>query len=317
MAVPYLGEICALAAALTWATALVLFKRSGESIPPLSLCLFKNVVAIVLLGGTLSVEMFYGPLLGGLDRAGALSADAPTATWVTQLHEYDVYILILSGVLGIAIADTLLFYSLNLIGVGLVTVVECTYTPFVMATAWLFLFEHIATADILGGAMVLSGVFISSTHKPPAGRTRRRLLWGMSLGVLAILLMAIGIVFAKPVLAHTTLLAATMWRLVGGTGVLAMLLASSPNRRRHFAVFRPSAAWRTCVPASILGTYFAMIFWLAGFKYTTASVAAVLNQTSTILALIMATLILKEPFTRRKALAALLAFAGVVVVSAF
>ncbi|MCH7994212.1 MAG: EamA family transporter, partial [Planctomycetes bacterium] len=49
------GEICALAAAITWATALVLFKRSGERVPPLPLNLFKNVTALILLVVTLAV----------------------------------------------------------------------------------------------------------------------------------------------------------------------------------------------------------------------------------------------------------------------
>ena len=37
-----LGQACALAAALLWAVALVLFKRSGEKIQPLALNLFRQ-----------------------------------------------------------------------------------------------------------------------------------------------------------------------------------------------------------------------------------------------------------------------------------
>ncbi len=301
---PFRGEVFALLAALTWATALVLFKRSGETVSPLSLNLFKNVVACLLLGATLVFFPSAESVLGATDLS-----ELSNLTWA------DFGILILSGILGIAMADTLLFYGLNRIGVGLVTVAECSYTPLVMLFAWSLLSEELAPNHLLGGGLVLSGLFISSTHAPPPGRTRGELLFGTFLTVLAIALMAVGIVWAKPVLEVAPLLPATMLRLIGGTAILCVLLAVDRRRAAHFAVFRPKAAWRTMLPASILGTYFAMIFWVGGFKYTSASVAAVLNQTSTIFALIMATIILKEPFTRRKLLAAVLAFGGVVIVT--
>ena len=293
---PYLGETCALLAALNWAFALVLFKKSGESVPPLSLSLFKNVVGIVLLGITL-------PLVG---------ADLAS---LQEIGAWDMAILVFSGVLGIAIADTFLFYSLNIVGVGLLTIVECSYTPSVVVFAWLFLAEKITLFDAIGGLLVLSAVFFVSGHRPPEGRTRRELLGGLSLGALAIVMMAFGIVVAKPVIETAPLVLVSFIRLFAGTVALALFMIVSRKRALWFRVFRPSAAWKTSVPASIFGTYFAMVLWVAGFKYTQASVAAILNQTSTIMALGFASLILKEPFTRQKLIAAILALGGIVLVT--
>lgn len=305
---PFLGEFYALAAAMTWAVALVLFKRSGETVGPLSLSLFKNVVASTALAATLALVAVF--------PAGIV--EGPVGVVVEQrlsdLSWWDVIVLLCSGVLGIAIADTLLFYSLNLIGVGLVTVAECSYSPCVMVLAWVMLGEKLAVHHAVGGAMVLSGLFLSSTHAPPPGRSQGQILWGSACAVMAIALMAVGIVWAKPVIQRAPLLPVTMVRLIGGTVVLGVILALHRRRNGHYEVFRPARSWRTMAPASLLGTYLAMIFWVGGFKYADAAVAAVLNQTSTIFALIMAALILKEPFTRRKLLAAILAFAGVVVV---
>ena len=295
MSTPYLGETCALLAALTWSFSLVLFKKSGESIPPLSLCLFKNVVGLVLLTITL--------LLVGTDQEA-----------LREMDPRDIAILAVTGVLGIAVADTLLFYSLNIIGVGLLTIVECCYTPSIIVCAWMFLSETIALADYIGGFLVLSAVFFTCGHKPPAGRTRRELLKGIFLGILAIMMMAAGIVFAKPIIEREPLLPVTLIRLVAGTVALAAYMAASPQRKIWFAVFKPTKAWRTCLPASVFSTYFAMLLWVGGFKYTQAAVAAILNQTSTIMALGFATVILKEPFTRRKLAAAILALSGIMIV---
>lgn len=291
-----IGEICALSAAFNWALALVLFKRSGESVPPLALSLFKNVVGIILLSATLPFVW-------------------PGVQDLLTLPTTDLLLLIASGIVGIAIADTLLFYSLNLIGVGLLTIMECVYTPSVILSAWLIFSDRMEAHHYVGAGLVVSGMIVSSTHKPPADRTRGQLLAGMAIGALSVSLMAVGIVAVKGILERTDLVAAASLRLVGGTTVLALLMMFRRDRAALFSVFKPSPVWKVSVPASILGMYVAMLLWVAGFKYAPAANAAILNQTSTVIALILATLVLKEPFGMRKGSAAVLAILGVVVVT--
>ena len=69
------------------------------------------------------------------------------------------------------------------------------------------------------------------------------------------------------------------------------------------------------IPATILGSYLALIAWIAGMKYTLTGIAAIFNQSSTIFILLFATLFLREPVTRRKVLAAALAVAGILIVT--
>jgi drug/metabolite transporter (DMT)-like permease len=119
---------------------------------------------------------------------------------------------------------------------------------------------------------------------------------------------------AKPVLAGFPLIWAALIRLSTGTVCIAALALASPRRKATFAVFKPARVWRVSLPAAVLGTYISLLFWLAGFKYTKASIAAILNQTSVIFAMVLATLVLKESFSRRKLLAVILAFSGALVV---
>ena len=152
-----LGQILSLLAALAWACGLIFFKRSGERVPPIALNLFKNTVAVLLLAITL-LAMGDGP-----GRLG----DFPSG---------DVYILLLSGVIGIALADTLFFHSLNLIGVGLNAIVDCLYSPFVVLFAWLLLSEGLSGSTLVGLGLILSAVLVSSRHAPPPdGESRRSL----------------------------------------------------------------------------------------------------------------------------------------------
>lgn len=293
----HLGQAYALLAAITWAVALVLFRRCGEKVPPLALNLFKSVVGVVLLALTLLVLW-----------------DGPSA--LHGLQWKPIVILAASGVIGLALADTILFRSLNLIGVGLLSIVDCLYAPFVVLLSIVFLSERPDWPYYLGAGLILAGVVVSSRHEPPAGRSRRQLFAGVLLGALAMLLIAVGIVIVKPVLdGGCPILWATTIRVTAGTMALVLMAVVSSRRRQHWAAFRPSVVWKISIPASVVGAYLAMLFWIAGFKLTHASIASILNQTTVVFALILATVVLKERFTRRKFIAAVLAMSGIVVVA--
>jgi len=290
-----LGATFALMAALSWAFAMVLFKQSGDRVPPLALNLFKNTVAIILLLLTLAC------LGNGFSDLEAYSAR-------------DIWILVLSGFLGVTVADTMFFYSLNLIGVGLTSIVDCLYSPLVVILSVLILHEQLTRMQYLGAALILVAVFITSRHKPPVGKTRGQLIFGIFLGAMCMVTMAFGIVIAKDVWERTPLITSTTIRIVSATATLAIIVLFMPQRRALFSAFKPSIAWKTSIPGSVLGAYLALVFWTGGFKYTNASLAGILNQTSSILAMILATLILKEAFTRRKLVAIILAMSGIILV---
>jgi drug/metabolite transporter (DMT)-like permease len=69
------------------------------------------------------------------------------------------------------------------------------------------------------------------------------------------------------------------------------------------------------VPATVLGSYLSLMLWIGGMKYTLASIAAILNQSSTVFILILSVILLHERLTKRKIAATLLALAGVLLVS--
>ncbi len=290
-----IGQLCALLTAMTWASSMVLFKRSGETIPPLALNALKNVVGLTLLIITLLV------------------AGAPVA----ELRDHtgkEVLILLVSGFIGIAVADTLFFYALNQVGVGIQSIVDCLYSPLVILFAWLMIQERLTISHYIGATVVLAGVAISTRHELPPDRTRGQLLKGILVGSSAMAMMAVAIVMAKPTLEGFPLVWATILRMIAGT--LPLLAWGWFTRRRALiAAFTPSAAWKFALPASFLGAYVSMILWIAGFKYAQAGIAGVLNQTSSIFAIMLAAVFLKERLTRRKLLAVTVAMCGVVIVT--
>jgi len=65
---------------------------------------------------------------------------------------------------------------------------------------------------------------------------------------------------------------------------------------------------------ALLGQYLSTMVWVAGYKYTSASVASILNETASVFILILGWLMLKEELTRRKIIGALISISGVLLV---
>jgi drug/metabolite transporter (DMT)-like permease len=290
-----IGELYSLTCALIWAVAVILFRKSGETIPPVALNLFKNTVALALFLITL-------PVLG----VTVFPHDVRAIEWAA---------LVVSGVLGIGVADSLFFAALNRIGAGNIAIVDSLYSPFVILIAWAGLREHIGPLVLVAMALMTSAILIG-TWEPSAPRTsadRRRTVVGVLMGVLSVLLMAGGLVIMKPILGHADAWWVTTVRLIAGTGFIALQGLLPAHRRAVQDCFRPGRHWRVAIPAAVIGTYLAMITWILGLKYTFASKASVLNQTSSIFVIVLAALFLRERLTVRRGFAVALAIGGAVL----
>jgi drug/metabolite transporter (DMT)-like permease len=288
------GEFLALLTALIWAAAVILLKRSGETVPPFALNLFRVTVSIALLVPTAIL-------------AGQASISSASLS--------DIGLLVASGALGVAVSDTLFHASLNRIGAGISAIIDSLYSPLTVLLAFLVLNERLSTLQLVGMALVLGGVSAAARHEPPHGVAPRQVAVGVALGVLAMLALAVAIVIAKPVLDRSPLMWAVTVRQVGCLAVMLPAALVSPYRRQTLAALRPSRVWFHALPGAVLGSYLGLMCWIGGLKYTKVGVATILNQSSTIYVLILAAIFLREPFTRRKLVASLVALAGIVLVT--
>jgi drug/metabolite transporter (DMT)-like permease len=274
-----IGEACSIGAALSWAGGVIVYKRLGETLPPLQLNLIKNVLVLGMIVPT--VLLVHGPTLPIL----------PTQAIVLAL---------ISGALGIAIADTLYFRALNTLGAGRMGIVGNFYSPFVIVLSFVFLGERLNGLQVLGFALVSGGVLIVSSHDPQRRLSKADLRRGAAFGVCAVLLMASAIVMVKRVLEGQPLLWIVLLRLIGG--VIGMLAIFAWRREPLPLPGRTAARlrWPLLVLAAFLGQYVSMVLWMAGYKYTSASVAAVLNETASVFIVLLAALFLSEGLDRRR-----------------
>jgi len=288
------GEIFALLTAVSWAAAVVLFKRTGELMPPLQLNIFKNILSAVLMVLTLWI-------------AGESFWPAPRTA--------DLWLLLGSGALGLGVADLIFFRSLNLLGAGRIAIVDAVYSPAVVAIAFLFLGERLSRLATFGAVLVAGAVLLTIEREPGEKKSVAELASGTALGALSIVLMGVAIVIVKPFLHLYGVLWVATGRMLGGTAALVVVLVPfAAGRRAIVAALRPSMNWKFAVPAVFLGTYLALILWVAGFKYADAGVAAILNQMSTLFTVVLAWFFLREPLNLRKGIAVALATVGALLV---
>lgn len=286
-----LGSLFALSSAFFWASAVILFKKSGDVFSPVTLNIYKSIVALVLVFATMLVlNIPFFP-------------DRPLNDWL---------LLALSGFLGITLADLFFFIALNRLGAGLVAIVECLYLPSVLLFSFLLLGESLSIGGIIGGILVLSAVVVGSARRtkdavPVPGQQTAS---GIFAGVLAMIFLALGIVIIKEVLEQTDVFWATLVRVSAAIVSLMALVFCHPGRTTYLRELKFSRAWFTALPASVCGNYVALILWVAGMKYTTASRAAILNQMSTIFIFILAAVFLKERITPSRTVAICLAVTG-------
>jgi len=274
-----LGEALSIGSALAWAGGVVIYTRLGRTLPPLWLNLFKNLLVFAMVVPTvLLVEGLRWPSL----TTGAIA------------------LALLSGVIGIAVADTLYFRALNALGAGHMGVIGNLYSPLVIVLSFVFLGERLGALQIVGFVLVMAGVLLVSGNAAGRPVDRRALRRGVALGATAIALMAIAIVMIKRTLETQPLLWVVALRLVGAIlGMLGLFaLGREPLSRGAFSL-RGRDGW-LLLAAAFLGQYLSMILWLGGYKFTDASVASILNESSSVFIVLLAWLFLHEPLDRRR-----------------
>jgi len=291
--IPYIGEILSLSAAVLWALAIVLFRKSGEVVHPVALNTFKDVLAMLLYFPTLA--------LAGVS--------------LLQPYPWTDYLLLLaSGVIGIAVGDTLLFKSLFMIGAGPSALVSCLYSPFIIGLSYVWIGERLTLLQLLGAALIVTAVLEAARVEDGTKLEFKRRLAGIGWGVLAQASMAVGVVMIKPLLDEAPLLWAVEIRLIGGVLALLLFLWVSPARGTILSTLLVRGNRGYTITSSVIGGYVAMVIWLGGIKLTKASIASALNQTNVVFVLIFAALILRERITPGRVVAILLAAAGALMV---
>lgn len=282
-----LGAAAALLSALMWAWSAILFRALGNSVSALALNLGKGIVALLCMGALLLTQPW-------------ISADA--RTWA---------VLAASGVLGIALGDTLYFLALVRLGPR-VTLVVSTLIPVITALAAVLLFdEQLAPAAWLGLALTIGGVSLVLWEQAPCAATDLRWRSGLAFGILFVLASAGSILFTKIGVAELPSMQATFLRQMWAIAALSVWISAAGAMIQNLAPLKDRRVLRALIIAAFIGAFLGTWLSVAALKYTHAAVAAALNSTSPLFVLALAALWLKETVSAKATAGAGIAVAGV------
>ncbi len=292
-----LGEFCSMACAIAWALSVVLFRRSGESMPAFELNFVKNIIASALLLATVIVVEIY------FDGNG-----------IPSFSNYDMALTLVSGVIGLAIADTWYFKGLQYLGAARMGIVATIYSPTVISISALFFGESLQGWQYLGFVLVLLGLLLVAWKQNKAEIDPSDLRKGLLYGGTAVILTAVGVLMVTGVMDRQPFFWTALIRMLAGLVGMCVFM----TLRREWPLFRKNLKgkhpWKTIVFASFLGGYLSMCLWLAGYKLINPAVSSILNETSSVFIVFFAWLVLKEHISKRKIAGLLLTVSGVLVV---
>lgn len=317
----YLGELSALAAAAFWAISAGLFRKIGVSVSPLVLNFYKGLLTTILLVGWIG---FVG------------SAEL-------RATNQELFVLFVSGAIGIGIGDTVFFAALNRLGERRSVLISATIAPPLTAIiAFLFIAETLGWIPIVGMLLTLVGVgwVIAERPRKPSARNaaeinppvagasvgdpapvkavRRNLekpatMSAVGLALAAAACQAVGSVMSREVLGTSEIgaVGSSLVRLAGGLALLVVLI---PMARQSFFVPQlrdPKLAAIICL-ATILGTLLGIVCQQLALQYTSAAIVQTLLATSSLFVLPIMFLG-GQAVTVRGAVGALVALAGIAV----
>jgi len=278
----------------------MIMKKVVEKVHPVAINLFKNTLGAILI--VLTLYIIGEPLI----NPGFVARE-------------DYIRLIISGIIGIGLADIIFLHSLKIIGAGISALVDTVYSPFVIFFAYFLLGEQLSVIQFLGGGLIIGAILFASEKLQHIPVDRSRLKYGIMLSIIAIAMMAFSIVLIKPVLnKFQGDVGKQLWfagfRLLPGFIIPLIIFTCKSRNTNLIFPFKDNKIWFHLLLVTFFSTYLGISCWIIGMSLTNASSASILNQTATIFILIFARIFLNEPITKRRVFAIVIAMVGAYLV---
>ncbi len=286
--IPYLGESAALAASLVWSCSITLYRAHGKGLPAQTLNLFKLCVALIGYGTILAA-------LYGLPALGLASASLEPKLPATSST---VWWLMLSGILGLTIGDTLFFAAIGRLGAQLTAAIQCLTPPLNALIDWVCFDKVLAPMQMAGllvtivavAAVILSGSPVSGL-KPGS----RGWWWGLCFAVLSAVFNAISYSMTAELVKGENVFICSVIRI---SPAMLLLLApaifSSLGRQGVKMMFAESRRALYLTLAAFLGTVLGITLLTFAFQHANTGIVSTLATTYPIWVIPVASFFLKE-----------------------
>ncbi len=287
----YLGQIAALGAATMWSLSSFMFTSVAQKIGPLQLNLERMMIAALLLIITIVATGHYFFVSS------------------TQL-----YLLIISGFLGLVVGDSFLFKAYKEIGPRLSVLVMSSNPAIAAILAFFVLDEGLDILSITGIIITIAGITIVVLERPHATNKFRVTKLGVLSGFLAASGQAAGLIFAKIAnnISPIHYLPATFIRIIAAIVLLLALLLAFKRFKRPFTGFSKDKRYlKFILTGSFIGPYLGITLSYIAVINTKVGIASTLMSTMPIIMLPLTRMINKEKLTMISVAGAFIAVGGI------
>jgi drug/metabolite transporter (DMT)-like permease len=286
-----LGVSLALLSALAWAIGATIYQRLSTRVTPFGLNLSTTTLGTLLVGALWLVT-------------GGGTVDG-----------HGLALLVASGLLGIALGDTLFFGALQQLGAHAAVVLALLSPALTVVLAVALLGERPPALAWAGVALILAGVAVVLRGKA-AAQGRQTTARGLLLGLGAVAAMAFGTLVTKRGLDTVPALDATVVRMAAATlGLVGMATLQSGGFGEALACVRGPVRGAVLGAVAVV-TFGGFLGLHAALRQVDLSVAAAAHATEPLWVLPLAWRYLGEPVTRAAVVGSALALVGVAVLYA-
>lgn len=240
-------------------------------------------------------------------------------TWSTINNDF-LFVILLSGIIGIFLGDTLLFIALQKIGPRRNNILFSLAAPFTVILNIIFLNEIMSLVNLIGCIIVFFGVVIAIAYGNSRDKNHRwelvegNLYLGVIFGIGAALCQAIGLVMMKPILnmGADPIASASLRTLIS-----CIFLAFTFFL--NYEIFNTKTSLNLkiigqSILSGFLGMALGMSLLLIALQHADAGIVATLSSTSPIMILFLIWLVTKKMPTTGAWIGTVLAIIGSVLI---
>lgn len=282
------GILSALLSACSWAFGTITFERIGKVIPFVGITFLKGVFSILLMILLLLAT-------GGLYPIG----------W------WEFSFLALSGILGIALGDSLFFKSLQDLGAKTQVIFFLLGQILTMILSLLFLGELLSIEQYVGAFILLSGVIVTTWGTQSNHPNKIR---GIILGLVSMICFSVSAIMVKAAISDVPVITATFYRMVFGTIFTLGYGLASKSFTSWVQPLKDKKLLCLFVFNVVVITYGGFLLSMAAIKYISVTLASVLSATEPIFVLLLAYLLLKEKTTKRELIGTFVTIVGLFII---
>jgi len=289
----HVGEYAALFTALFWTLGALVFEVASKRAVALTVNWLRLCIGFVLLS-----------LFCLVGRGNLLPLDAPPMTW---------FWLFLSGIVGFAIGDLLLFRAFAVIGARISMLIMASVPPITAVIGWIVMGETLPLLSLIGMTLTVGGIVLVVLERRPQQKNSRLSypIFGTLLALGAALGQSVGLVLSKYGMGSYNAFAATQIRIIAGIVGSSFIFFIMKRWERIGSALRSRQAMVPISIGAVLGPFLGVSLSLVSIQHTTTGVASTIMALVPVLIIPPAIILFKEKVTLREIFGAFIAVAGV------